>query len=650
MSSSKSSDSEPEGGKLVVCIDFGMTGTGCSYGRTWGKPLPRDSIPSIVDSVSSWPHADSYQKPDVDKAPTQIAYSTNRRGGDNVHWGRRAVGAPHAIKWFKSLLLNPDGLHNQLSEAPRQTEEADHTIRRLGKDVTVVAVVGDFLARVWDWAREHIRAKEFKGYYTETVPIHFVFTVPAVWEDYSRERMERAIEWSGVLEDDRRRLGGAAGTTGKTRHTHELVSEPECAAVYYMLSYQPRKTMWKKGDIITVLDLGGATGDIISLEVVEIEPNLELREFVPGAGDLCGATYADEAFEQLLKEKVDTMAQEKKMAKFQAWNAIPLAERLEALQYWDDKVKPNFRHGTGNFSVPLTQKQRNYKIAIKEHEIRDKVFDGVYGKIKALVDGHLELALLLAGGFGMSPHIKERLLLDSNRKYDDDDDDEVEILQESQGGFAIQAVMRGGVIMGLRGQRQQAYIKSRSSRYSYGWMQNEVFEEGVHHPDDKYWCGIRGRYMAGGQIVWFIKRGEQVDAEKSKRYPFRIPVRPSAPLSDLDEPYVVKIFRSESADPPRRLKENMGKAEDGDGKPWARDGFQEYGALKISYPNPDAMELVAGDDDDDDEGGSGSSGEPYLAFDYEVGVAVSGAAMTMRATLTDGDGREQLLGKFSVAT
>ncbi|KAL2016086.1 hypothetical protein VTK56DRAFT_4293 [Thermocarpiscus australiensis] len=80
-----------------------------------------------------------------------------------------------------------------------------------------------------------------------------------------------------------------------------FVSEPEAAALATLSSMDGRGDI-KAGDTFVVVDCGGGTVDLISYEVVGIEP-MVVKECVKGQGGLCGAVFVDEAFLEVLKEK-----------------------------------------------------------------------------------------------------------------------------------------------------------------------------------------------------------------------------------------------------------------------------------------------------------------------------------------------------------
>ena len=60
-----------------------------------------------------------------------------------------------------------------------------------------------------------------------------------------------------------------------------LIKEPEAAALYTINSLD---FTLNAGDAFVICDAGGGTVDLISYEVVQIKPVLQLKELVPGTG------------------------------------------------------------------------------------------------------------------------------------------------------------------------------------------------------------------------------------------------------------------------------------------------------------------------------------------------------------------------------
>ena len=81
----------------------------------------------------------------------------------------------------------------------------------------------------------------------------------------------------------------------------QIISEPEAAATYALDALDPHDL--KVGDTFVLCDAGGGTVDLISYTVSELRPMLKIDEAASGTGGLCGSTYLNRIFEQLLIAK-----------------------------------------------------------------------------------------------------------------------------------------------------------------------------------------------------------------------------------------------------------------------------------------------------------------------------------------------------------
>ncbi|TDZ27793.1 hypothetical protein C8035_v008624 [Colletotrichum spinosum] len=86
------------------------------------------------------------------------------------------------------------------------------------------------------------------------------------------------------------------------------------------------------GDHFVVCDAGGGTVDLISYEIVSTDP-MVVREAVKGDGRLCGGVFLDEAFAQLLRQKLG----------HNAWDAMTKDEVQRVLHNdWEHGIKRQF--------------------------------------------------------------------------------------------------------------------------------------------------------------------------------------------------------------------------------------------------------------------------------------------------------------------
>ena len=81
----------------------------------------------------------------------------------------------------------------------------------------------------------------------------------------------------------------------------QIISEPEAAATYALDVMNPHDI--KVGHTFVLCDAGGGTVDLISYTVSGLTPSLSVEEAAAGTGGLCGSTYLNRIFEQVLIAK-----------------------------------------------------------------------------------------------------------------------------------------------------------------------------------------------------------------------------------------------------------------------------------------------------------------------------------------------------------
>lgn len=222
------------------------------------------TAPGSPQVVTRWlsTHA---RNSDRGKVPTKLHYDPHT--GD-ITWGYN-IPEGEPIQWFKLLLLNDEDLPAHLRDSAH-IQKARAILSELHKDAT--QVTADYLGCLW---RHTLKAVEKdKGQsLIKAASIHVVLTVPAIYKDYGREKMQRAAELAGIL--DKRPLCDDT--------TLSFVTEPESAVIATLPELDYRKDL-EVGDAFVVCDCGGGTVDIISYAVSQTDP-LVIRECVEGDGE-----------------------------------------------------------------------------------------------------------------------------------------------------------------------------------------------------------------------------------------------------------------------------------------------------------------------------------------------------------------------------
>lgn len=265
--------------QLVVGLDLGTT-----YVHAWSvldwrtDASPRFSGVSFqlydpnsqrvseaeIRTVRAWR---SSRGPDHDesKVPSKISYDWD---GEVMEWGFEADGSGGVImEWFKLALVATKDLPSHLQDSTK-LNETKKNMRDLG--ISAGSVMAQYMDKIWAHAQEEIK-KTIGRRALESLPIHVVITIPAIWDNQAIQTMRDAAA-SSILR---------SRPTGLT--SYEFLSEPEAAVQAYAKELQLKLDI---GDAVLVVDLGGGTGDIIPyLKAGEGgEDYLELREAAPGDG------------------------------------------------------------------------------------------------------------------------------------------------------------------------------------------------------------------------------------------------------------------------------------------------------------------------------------------------------------------------------
>lgn len=213
-------------------------------------------------TVRAWPSSHGNQI--EGKVPSAIHVDGD---GDTMGWGYTADdGEGTKIEWYKLALADED-IPPHIRDSAKLTETKEK-MRNLG--INAGQVMKHYMYKIWEHAQEGIKKSVGRRDF-ESIPIHVVITIPAIWSNQAIQAM-RVAAAASILQSRH------AGIT-----TYEFLSEPEAAVQAYAKKLQLKLEV---DDIVMVVDLGGGTGDVISyLKSGEGgEAHLELEEAVPGDG------------------------------------------------------------------------------------------------------------------------------------------------------------------------------------------------------------------------------------------------------------------------------------------------------------------------------------------------------------------------------
>ncbi|KAL7927677.1 hypothetical protein ACQKWADRAFT_325165 [Trichoderma austrokoningii] len=365
--SSQSKDEDPT---IVLGIDFGTTQAHFSIysGVAWAISTRLTNI----STITSWDSA-KYYCSDKEKTPSIISYEENGK----ILWGYSVSDKKSSIEWSKLCLLEGDDIPQDACHSTH-LQAAQEALKQHKK--TVVEVISDYLRQLWKHSIINIR-RAIGGQLVDLCRFKFVATIPAIWPIYAQMRMHEAIEKAGIL---------SSRNAGQT--TLEFLAEPEAAALATLRGISSyNQANMEVGDHFVVCDAGGGTVDVITYTVVELSP-LKVKKSVKGDGKLCGATFLDERFLIILKEKLDLISPD-------TWKTLQKTGALERIinNDWENGIKPQFRNTDRHWmiQIPVQGPKRThdeFRFSNIKLEVEDaqKIFKPIVADIKDLVEKQMK--------------------------------------------------------------------------------------------------------------------------------------------------------------------------------------------------------------------------------------------------------------------
>ncbi|XP_045181401.2 heat shock 70 kDa protein 12A-like [Mercenaria mercenaria] len=265
---------------LVAAIDFGTTFS------SWGFSFKHefDLEPTKVTAK----HWAGLQSAVSLKGPTTILIKPDGQTIDSFGFDAETKYAELAdeqqhkewyfFKTFKMQLFGKIGL------------QRDFTIEdATGKSLQAKNVFSLSIRYLKDDLLDMVKRQVLDEYLTES-DIHWVLTVPAIWNDAAKQFMREAAEEAGIKKE------------------HLMIAlEPEAASLYCRLLPTARNqdslVKLQPGSKYLILDAGGGTVDIT---VHEITQHHDLKEIYKANGGDWGGTNVDQAFEEFLSEITGT--------------------------------------------------------------------------------------------------------------------------------------------------------------------------------------------------------------------------------------------------------------------------------------------------------------------------------------------------------
>lgn len=385
--------------RVVAAIDFGTHGTGFAWAA-----VSQDNSGARDRRIYFF----------EDWAEQKISYPKNRSAvlldarGNLLSWGYRAISEmekmPKGAGWR---------LQTGFKMSLRDTSAVDGTGITGGRDGVVLATEATDAFRLTVLCLEQVvaaaRDQIARGAYEES-DIRWCLTVPAMWDQYTRDLMFRAAVAAGLPDDHDRLL---------------LAQEPAAAALYCAAKGETLLSV--PGARFMVVDAGGGTVDITSYWVAA---DGRLNELAPADGTFTGSDFLNKAFmEEILAGEYGAGIIQRILAERRG----AIAGTMDA---WERAKRAFSPASTGDLVIPLSAPF--YAALIREqaagrwrgaedpateivisHETVAALFDKHVDETIAAVRRNLhemralsgksgDEIILLVGGFAESPYLRAR--------------------------------------------------------------------------------------------------------------------------------------------------------------------------------------------------------------------------------------------------
>ncbi|PYH94592.1 actin-like ATPase domain-containing protein [Aspergillus ellipticus CBS 707.79] len=457
---------------IVTAVDFGTTFSGVAWAQTRN--------PDAHYIINQWPQSISGSCDGMasEKVPTEIAYQYTPPEPRYL-WGFQIPETMPRMQWIK-LGLVPDqksGIGSRLAMEYKDPRRASVPYHSSDEEV-----VTDYLRCLREHTIEILRSKI--GISIDNTPLEFVITVPAVWPDQAKVKTLNCAEKAGF------------GETSKIR----IISEPEAAAIHSMSASSPHGL--EVDDTIVICDAGGGTVDLITFTIVQLVPNLRLKEEAPGDGKLCGGTFVNRRFEEFLKERLSSNP---------GWE---LDTFNNAMHRFETVTKRTFSGNTDDdFMFPVPGIADTKELGVHRGRLQasgdtmKELFAPVLDEIHDLVKQQVETssknvrAIFLVGGFGQSPYLR-KFLRDAFSPG-------IQVIAPVDGWTAVVRGALAKTLGDIAPLVVRSCIDSRKARKNYGMVKSVLFDANLHDANKKYWFEFDGEYRIN-VMHWFICKGDEI--------------------------------------------------------------------------------------------------------------------------------------------
>ncbi|KAL3880082.1 hypothetical protein ACJMK2_032351 [Sinanodonta woodiana] len=482
---------------IVAAIDFGTTYSG--YAFSFGHDFQVDPLKI---SCTNYFNARSGAGMSL-KTPTCILFSPDERFHSFGYEAEEKYSdllmdgeyqAWYYFRRFKMILYNGQDLKRDTKwQAPN------------GKPFPAIKI---FSCAIEYLVNHMLSTMEGKMVGVKREDVHWVLTVPAIWDDKAKNFMRTAAEMAGIKGENL-----------------SIALEPEAASFYckYLpvekLSDKSEISCFETGKRYLVLDAGGGTVDITVHEVIQ---GGHLRELFKANGGPWGGTTVDEAFIEFLK----SLCGQETLARLERDFKDDLMDILSEFEVKKRTVSPELDQKV-TLKIPISLHEifqedhgQTFREAVAERpdlqgklvfagdkmRVEPSLMKSFFQKTCDTIVGHVmslfakpELSglsiILMVGGFSESPMLRHAIQTSFPQ---------MRVVVPNEAGLAV---LKGAVIFG----HQPKIVYSRVSKYTYGIK--VIREAKSDDPQDKLYIESDGRWMCKDAFSKHVEIGQEIEVD-----------------------------------------------------------------------------------------------------------------------------------------
>ncbi|XP_052779002.1 heat shock 70 kDa protein 12A-like isoform X2 [Mya arenaria] len=446
---------------LVAAIDFGTTYSSWAF-----------SFKHEYDSDPTQVSAKQWQGHESQKGPTCVLIKPDGKTLDSFGFDAEAkytelIEEEEHNDWyffrrFKMKLWNQKLIRNSKLE--------DENGRKLLAR-TVFALAIKFLKDdLWDVANDRIADAVLQK------EIHWVLTVPAIWDNAAKQFMREAAEEAGIKSD-----------------MLSIALEPEAASLFCRHLPVERSGdelslgSLRAGKQYLVLDAGGGTVDIT---VHEVTPFGDVKELYKASGGAWGGTKVDDSFEEFLACLTDKTVVKKfkddhlddyldLLRRFEVKKrnidpdkdskvvmSMPLSFFTTVKELLNKDFKEVVDHSSYSKQVSLSGEKLKMDPTVARNFFKDSI-DSTIEHVKDVLQKRENRgveAILMVGGFSESKMLNKAV----KQNFPG-----LKMIVPNEAGLAV---LKGAVVFG----HEPRGISERISKYTYGIAKDSRFNSSKH--------------------------------------------------------------------------------------------------------------------------------------------------------------------------